>query len=130
MASRPILSAAQTLKIQMEAIYPGSKLTIVDKSKKSTIGRDYAIEHGLEIINDSGGVLVTAIVTRFDVLEMKACHNCGDEILTRAIGEIGNDECQDCADRRKAKFQVRLTNRVRAESERVARLEWMNNQAE
>jgi len=58
------------------------------------------------------------------------CHNCGGEILTRAIGEVGNDECQDCADRRKAEFQVQLAGRVHAENERIAKLEWMNNQDE
>jgi hypothetical protein len=129
MASRAILSKAQVLKAKMEAAFPAAKLVIINRSKSGTIGRDYAIEHGLEIIEDTGA-LVTAIMTSFHVLEVKLCCGCGSEILTAAIGEAGNDECQDCRDKRGAEFKSELTGGVIVETERIAELEWRNNQEE
>ena len=130
MANRATLDGAQALKVQMQSMFPNAKLTIVDRSKPSTIGRDYAIEHGLEITSDQGGALVTAIATRFDVLEVLACHECGSEVLTAAIGEIGNDECQDCRQERSKMFSAELRDDVAIEAQRVAQNEWRNSQAE
>ena len=95
MASRKTLKEAESLRDEFQARHPAATFRIIDNSKTMNIGRVVAMMDGYDIVKDDGAIMVTAKVTRFDVVEVRHC-SCGAEILTAAIGENGIDECAKC----------------------------------
>ena len=106
MASRTTLEKAQNLKVELQVRHPCAEFRIIDDSKERRVGRSAAEADGYKIIED-GEITVLAMVTRFDVLEVRRCE-CGAEILTAAIGEHGLDECATCRIERQARQKQAL----------------------
>lgn len=129
MASRKSQAKAQELIEKMQANFPDATFRIVDNSATQRIGRIVAEEDGLEIVEDNGGIMVTARVSRFDVLEARICHSCGSEFLTRAIGEHG-PTCKTCRDSSAINFNAELKTRIAQKQEQSREREWRNNHEE
>ena len=106
MASRTTLEKAQNLKAELQARHPRAEFRIIDDSKERHIGRNAAEADGYKIIED-GEITVLAMVTKFDVLEVRHC-DCGAEILTIAIGEHSLNECVTCRTERQARQKQAL----------------------
>lgn len=123
MATKKSLKEAQEAITRLQTRHPNATFRIVDNSKTMRIGRGAAARQGFEIVEDDGGIMVTAKVTAFDVYEIRYCR-CGAEVLTAAIGEDGLDECRTCRKKREER-QARISGRNRRESaRRVAQAEW------
>lgn len=98
MATRETMQAAEELKAQFEERYPGSEIRIVDRSQPT--------------------------YSQFAVLEVVKCHDCGAEILTQAIGEIGNNRCNDCREAGRNNWTRKTQESTRRESDRIKEAEW------
>lgn len=118
MASRTTLEKAQNLKVELEVRHPHAQFRIIDNSKKRHVGREAAEADGYKIIED-GEIMVLAMVTRFDVLEVRHC-DCGAEILTVAIGEHGLDECTTCRTERQTRQKQALAERCERGHQAIA----------
>lgn len=118
MASRITLQEAQNLKAELQVRHSHAEFRIVDNSNERRIGRKAAEAKGYQIIED-GRITVLAMVTRFDVLEIRRCQ-CGAEILTAAIGELGLDECPACQTKRQARFQKELKESCQRNADHMA----------
>ena len=94
MATRSTMQAAEELKAQFEGWYPGAEIRIVDRSQPT--------------------------YSQFAVLEVVKCRDCGGEILTQAIGELGNDRCHSCREAGHSNWTRKTQESTRRESQRVA----------
>ena len=126
MASRKTRQAAQELKAKFQERHPDLIFKITDVSRTYQMSRATAERWGREII---GGDETTATVrdAQFKVSEVRICVDCGAEILTAAIGEIGDDRCPTCRETSKAAFKAELTARKAASAKLSAEREWRNN---
>lgn len=129
MASRKTRQAAEELKAKLQEQHPSLTFKITDVSRTYQMSRATAERWGREIV---GGDATTATVrdAQFNVSEIRTCVDCGAEVLTAAIGEFVIDRCQTCRGKSKADFEASLATSIKAEDERVAELEWRNEQGE
>ena len=120
MASRSTRQEAEKVKAEFQASYPDATIRIIDNSKTMRIGRLVAQDKGYDIVEDDGGIMVTAEVTTFDILEVRTCA-CGNEILTAAIGELGLTECKSGKEQRRARQAAELADGIERNRTAVAR---------
>ena len=85
------------------------------------MGRMVAEQKGFEILAGND-ITVTVRETRFEILEVRKCRQCDEEILTAAIGEYGLDECAACREKRQARQKAE--GQARAERARREVREW------
>ena len=94
MASRNTLQEAQEVKAGMESRHPGIEIRIVDTG------------------------------TRFNIMEVRKCADCGSEILTAAIGQLTSNKCRTCCEKKRVKQEKKLQANIKREAERLA---WADN---
>ncbi len=126
MASRKTRQAAQELKAKFQERHPDLTFRVTDVSRTYPMSRATAERWGREII---GGDETTATVrdAQFNVSEIRTCVDCGAEILTAAIGEIGDDRCLACREASKAAFAAELAARKKVSAAFSAEREWRND---
>lgn len=126
MASRNTFAEAQELKAQFKQDYPGIKIIVLSSKTERRMGRAVAERKGFEIVEDSGGIMVTVKETRFEILEARTC-GCGKEYTTRAIGEIDSGKCDKCSKVGAQRHGQELSEGVQRENERTAKVVAMND---
>jgi len=123
MATRNSRQEAEQLIASLD---PSRQYRILDNSVSRRIGRAVAQRQGYTVVEDTGGPMVTAQVTEFEVLEVRHCADCGAEVLTRAIGEDYIVECANCEKRNHEAHKHALAADKAREAERVREVAWRN----